>query len=436
MSRSALPQNYVKDTGTLFEGFEDSSIGTGAGYTWYLAGSTGRTATVNTTQFLTGTQSIKLYAPASGSMSVTKNISQVFSGIKNIEIAVYLHTAITSITKVTVFLSSASTRPVNTSGPYAKSIIYAAQLSQAGATGGVGTGWNRILLSLSDFTLYNGELWSNTMQALQITLDAASGVECYLSVDDMRISSDRIPKILVQFDDVYTSAYEEAYSYMGDRGIRGTLSVIPTYIAESGFLTLPQLQTMYAAGWAMANHTYTHPSGSLVGLSLAEQTTEIQDGASWLLNNGFPRAAYHVAYPVGAADDNTYTAMANLGMLTGRLTNNYEIFLPLSNPYRLQARVVTAATSVATVTGIIDNITSKGGSYALVFHNLVDSSPTGTQYTKANFETIIDYLVSRRVSCVTIDEFYGGITDPRLQSIPPSRSAAGTRTTAGIRTSA
>ena len=73
MSRSALPQNYIRSTGTILEDFESGTIGTGAGYTYYLAGSGGRVAAFNTSQYLTGTQSMKM--TVTGSMSITTNIS-------------------------------------------------------------------------------------------------------------------------------------------------------------------------------------------------------------------------------------------------------------------------------------------------------------------------------------------------------------------------
>ncbi len=412
MTRAALPQNYIVNSGTLFESFE--TIGD-----WTLSGSGGRTATANTSEKLIGAQSIKLHCPASGSMQMTKTISQNFSGIRNIEINFYLHTDLTSFQKLAIRLSSAAHSPITTaSDPYFKYEVATdtLQLAYPGAVGAVGTGWCRIVVTPANFTAVNAAVWTDTMLRLEIGVSGVAVYTADVSVDAMYINSDRLPCVVVGFDDSYESLYTYAYTPMLAAGIPGTVYTISDGIGTSTHLTLAHAQTMYAGGWTFGNHTKTHPAGGLATLTLAQQLVEIDGCTQYLLTNGMPRGAYHLAYPVSDPNADTRTAMNSLGILTGRTYHMYPVYTPLCNLYQIQSYVPTSATTVATIKAQIDSAIDRGVSLHLCFHDLVTGSPTGVQYNKDNFLLIIAYLVARKIKCVTIDEWYNGLTDPRYKS--------------------
>ena len=67
------------------------------------------------------------------------------------------------------------------------------------------------------------------------------------------------PKVLVQFDDGYASVYTDAFPRMAAAGMRGTLYVRASLANLGGpTLTMPQLQALYAAGWDLGNHSWSH----------------------------------------------------------------------------------------------------------------------------------------------------------------------------------
>ena len=91
-TRSALPQDYLLNSGTSFEDFEtigDFTIVPGAG----MDG----TGTANTSQYKTGSQSLKLTSTTnSGFLFAKRTISLNASTLKNISFWVYLHSSFNS----------------------------------------------------------------------------------------------------------------------------------------------------------------------------------------------------------------------------------------------------------------------------------------------------------------------------------------------------
>jgi peptidoglycan/xylan/chitin deacetylase (PgdA/CDA1 family) len=231
------------------------------------------------------------------------------------------------------------------------------------------------------------------------------------------------PRLMIAFDDNRSTAYDIAYPYMHDRGLRGTVFAIKNTTGLSNYMTLENLQALYADGWAVANHTVSHTGNGLIDYDLTGQTAELSGCTDWLIANGIPRAAHHVAYPLGAYNDITMTALAALGMITGRTSYNYQQYTPINNPYLINGRTVYSTDTLSTVKGYIDAAYNKGVSLQLIFHKLLtETDSTTTWWTPANFQALIDYILARKIPCVTIDEWYKGLTNPRYRSLPLVRA--------------
>ncbi len=252
---------------------------------------------------------------------------------------------------------------------------------------------------------------------------STASVEISCSYDELRTGMEHHPQLMIAFDDNRLTAYDTAYGYMKDRGLPGTMYAIKNTAGLSGYMTVGNLQTMYNNGWDIGNHTVHHNDpGGLTAYDLAGQKAEISGCTDWLIANGMPRAARHVAYPLGAYNDNTLTALADLKMLTGRIAANFQQYTPINNPYLVIGRTVVSTDSLSTVQGFIDAAYNKGVSLQLIFHKFLDSTDgTATWWTPDNFRALIDYIVARKIPCVTIDEWYTGLTNPRYRSLPPPR---------------
>jgi hypothetical protein len=69
-----------------------------------------------------------------------------------------------------------------------------------------------------------------------------------------------------------------------------------------------------------------------------------------------------------------------------------------------------------------------------LLHSIIETPTVSAEWSIANFQSLINYIVSLKIKCVTIDEWHEGLTDPRALSISVSRASAGSRSAAGTRT--
>lgn len=91
----------------------------------------------------------------------------------------------------------------------------------------------------------------------------------------------------VTFDDGFESTYTVAYPALNDAGLRANVAVNPKAIDQQWetYLTFDQLSELHAEGWAVVNHTLTHPR--LPQLSAAEMEAEILQARDWIRAKGF-----------------------------------------------------------------------------------------------------------------------------------------------------
>jgi peptidoglycan/xylan/chitin deacetylase (PgdA/CDA1 family) len=167
------------------------------------------------------------------------------------------------------------------------------------------------------------------------------------------------------------------------------------------------------------------PSGSTTGYghphivghqSQATREAEIGDARDWLITNGFPRAAKHIAYPYGDWDPDVVAVAAAEGLQTGRHTSNVNgsyvlgtvngignVALTLPS-YSIDGR--TAVTMLARV----DEAIAKYGTLILIGHDVVEGVPGGSQTALAEFQAMVDGIKARRdaglIDVVTISEWF------------------------------
>jgi hypothetical protein len=487
--RSALPQSYLKNPGTVVENFGTFSE-------WVNGAPTLGEISADTEHYRGGaTSSVRLSAHAGQIANVYKNFSPVldlsqFGDGSVFRLWIYIPD--------TVYVSNIYPNFYNTvSSPWTHAFTFfdfSAQRSVAG--------WNCLTLRKDQFTVNQGFNWASIVQ-VRFQLTALAGMAASVSFAEVSFGAEGLPRLMVQFDDSVTSEFSEGYAYLSSKGKPATLWVIPSRIDTAGYLSLANLNTLYAAGWALGNHTWSHPnktkiivtaaavdtslkvdsttcavsgagkdaaqiatelvvvinasqsavvatdfgngtfwlSGGTVTvlvncaaygtgiahLSLSGQRDEIRDATDWLIFSGFPRAARHLAYPVGPGNAVTWAAMTELGILTGRGVVPWVEPTPAGKLYGLHGAVVSWGDiahgvpdyTVATVCGWIDKAIATGSTLTLVFHGL--RAAGGILYTVdyliSDFRAIIDYAVQTGIRFCTIDEWYEGLTDPRYRSL-------------------
>jgi hypothetical protein len=163
-------------------------------------------------------------------------------------------------------------------------------------------------------------------------------------------------------------------------------------------------------GWITTNNefsevreiTFASPPHAriTVGITQAGDTTatSIMGCTNYLISNGMPRAAYHVAYPNGERNFVTDRAMAELRMKTGRIVSGRSTPVAdgLVNPYSVQALSPNMNTPLQAVMHMVDMAIEHGATTFVVFHRLERTPQVPTDYAIADFHRFIDYVVRKR----------------------------------------
>lgn len=89
------------------------------------------------------------------------------------------------------------------------------------------------------------------------------------------------------FDDGWLTTYETAYPILKKLGFKGNVAVNANPIDSNwvGYMTLPQLKELDAAGWSIVSHSLSHRD--LTTLSDSELERELRDSKAWLVKNNF-----------------------------------------------------------------------------------------------------------------------------------------------------
>jgi len=225
-----------------------------------------------------------------------------------------------------------------------------------------------------------------------------------------------IPAILFTFDDTHESDYSVAFSYMQSKGMIGTSYIIQSAIDSTNGLTEAQIIEMDAAGWDIGNHTVSHVA--LTALTEAEQETEIGDCKTYLDGLGLTRASKHVAYPLGAYNADTLTAMTNLGMITGRTIVEGFKTIDQFTWYELPSTVLTSTTSLEYMRALVDYIKCYGYTSIFYMHEIVESISSPGQWLISDFQALVDHVYDNKIPTLTISQLYGLHSAPLTYTNP------------------
>jgi peptidoglycan/xylan/chitin deacetylase (PgdA/CDA1 family) len=405
MVRSSLPQNFLRNAGTVLDAFEDVS--------GWSTGSV--TVAAETTIKKTGTQAMRYTPKNAGVLSFTiKTISTQLNRNGIFGIWMYVDGAVSDFSAITIYLAKDS--------GFSSYINHAVQLSLLSA------GWNYIQIDNKWWTASTTTA-DGVFIRMKIQVTHASGKTTSLIFDDCTVNTEYEPRLIIAFDDNHKSIDTYAVPYMSARGIPGTRYCNYANVGtdDNLYSTLADLQACYALGWAVANHTITHPD--LTTLTEAQVTSEITGCSDWLITNEMPRSAYHMAYPLNANNASVRAVAASCGVLSARggsVSGNHiglgttlvsrDMMYQLITTYTCQS-----TTTLASVKAGIDDAIVNGWALIIYLHGLADEIDVN-HWDLVSFYALIDYIIARGIKCVTIDEWYNGLTNPRYRSIPPVRT--------------
>jgi peptidoglycan/xylan/chitin deacetylase (PgdA/CDA1 family) len=177
-------------------------------------------------------------------------------------------------------------------------------------------------------------------------------------------------------------------------------------VAGGGKMTWAELVELQSRGWCIANHGKTHTD--FTTLTEAQIETELTDAKDALTAGGITgNGLLHVAYPGGGYDTDTLNAMADTNMLTGRTIDvARHPALPMDRPYEIPVWFdLDSGTSLATAKTKIDALEDEG-KIGYIYGHKIAAAADATTWATADFVELCDYIGSKRMACLTIDDAY------------------------------
>lgn len=280
-------------------------------------------------------------------------------------------------------------------------------------------GANQLVINKKDFQIGSGTPKWNEICAIRIEYGTDKGVVSTLTLNEIS-TYDASPMCSIWFDDGWKNTYTDALPIMKEKNIKGILSVVGSYVDCPAYVSGDELAEIYNSGWDLVNHTDDHKD--LTKLSTEEVRSEIISGYDYLESHGFTRAAGNVVPPYCATNEETDEVLSTVALTSRVIPSKYN-YLPVTDPYHLGFREVFSDTSPETAMQWIDEAIDNDLWLVLLFHSIDSTTDSEQEYTKENFQKIINYLYEKQseIKTVTLSEVLGAdiidVTEPKVQPL-------------------
>lgn len=384
-----------RDEGRLLEGFE--TVGD-----WTAAG-TGGAVTEDTTNYIQGSKSVKLVG-TSGTVSMTKEGLNL--GVESdVTFTLGVYTTDYEAGRVLkIFLSSTSDFSVSMDSE--NLVLDSAELNDSIF------GWTRLTLPKSAFSATGGATWADVVTHIKIESHDTANDATSITFDDFRAIPTENQAIIIgiSFDDGFDGVIGLAKAILDGNGQLGVAYVIHDDVGTADHMTEANLDTLYAAGWDISNHTET--GQPLAGLSQSAQETEINDMFTWLnVTKGFTRSAAFLAWSGGSYDAQAISvAKVNCKHARSIAYVKYGSHLDGLNDDFYWIKSITGDNAAVPIAGI-DLVIAQKSVGELYFHQVSTTGAGGAQdLDDDDLQTISDYLKTKtdagEILLLTASEFW------------------------------
>lgn len=249
-----------------------------------------------------------------------------------------------------------------------------------------------------------------------------------VNIDRIGYDTTGTPKILFTFDDAWLDVITYGKPILDAKGFKATTWVNKEAATEYAhddtlesfwFMVETDLASIYADGWDIGNHTFSHPD------TIQDEATMIEEylvNQQWIIEKGWPRGAYHVCYPSGSYNDVLTGILTSIGVKTARTTVHGIQPTPVPDMYKLKCVNVSRDTDMAFVKNEVDRAIATGSSLFFMLHRVEpvpedDSVQADDKdyYGKlavsvANLTELVEYIDSyvqqNKVDVTTISQWY------------------------------
>jgi peptidoglycan/xylan/chitin deacetylase (PgdA/CDA1 family) len=213
--------------------------------------------------------------------------------------------------------------------------------------------------------------------------------------------------VSVAFDDGLQSQYDYALPLLKAKGMHATFYAITDDVGESGYLTVSELQNLQNNGNEVASHSKTH--ADFVGISDAQIQQECSVSKQVLQSYGL--TINNFAYPYG--DYNTHTdSIVSQYYRSARSGYDVPYVMPFpTGQFHLLATGGDMNMSLLDLQGRVNAAANNKGWVIICFHSIAPS-PSGWDTGTQIFSQFLDYLESKGVAVLTVNQVLDLATPP------------------------
>lgn len=361
-----------------------------SGHGWSKQSSAGTQAD-DTSEYLNGTQSLSLTTDGDGVVVFTRKtgLTLDLSG-KCLKVLVY----VSDTTKVNELSIYASSDNFVANWYYWRIDDDITQLRSGG--------WYVVTLSFGEATSA-GTPDRAAITAMQIRVDDEANGALVVKIDHIsHFAEPTAGACVLTFDDGWDSQFNEGRKKMDEYQFPGVAYIIPARIGTSGYMTRHQVnQLADYHNWDICVHddlaftSYTAPD---------ELSARIGTLKDYFKKEGFLNGIDDVSYPNGAFDSSFTLPYMRRFFRSGRTIANYAETIPPGDFHRLRVMQVLNTTTTGAVATAVTSAINNKHLLILVFHKLVASASVSTEYSIANFGTVIDNINSQGIAVKTLND--------------------------------
>lgn len=277
-------------------------------------------------------------------------------------------------------------------------------------------GWNYLRLHLSNAILNapaTGD-WTD-FRLIHIATTGQTGRVIKIYIDEVRVGIRNKPIVVWMFDDNWASAYQNGFPIIRKAGIPCSMAVISSRVGGTDYMTLDQLKEMQDAGWAIINHSATHPQNTLPTASNATIAAELDGCRTYLVRNGldYDGSASHYVSPFGEISANYLAQAKALGFRSFRVVGNSDANNSSRPGIGSFVDYVWPTLDVAygnTAQQVIDYVEAgiRANRIIPILNHRISGGTLSTEWSQSNLQTLVDYLVSIRnqVTFMTVPQLF------------------------------
>lgn len=274
--------------------------------------------------------------------------------------------------------------------------------------------WQNVILDLGNLQTGGGTFNPATLLTVRIRAVDKNATPINVWVDEISTIA-RLPKgvVVITADDGWAVQDTAMRPILDKYGFRPTLYIIPDAVGTPNYLTLAAIKRLqHINRWEMGLHHQTNLQSMEIASGIGAVESVIQAGIEYALVNGF-NGLDHFALPNGAFDQKILDLMkqyfkTSAAIIYGQSsTFPYLETSPIGDLYKVRRFDVRSNHTSATIKALIDRVALQQSVGIFNWHKIVSTTPGDiTEYLDTNFADIIDYLATKNVLVMTMGELY------------------------------